>query len=67
MNKNEYDLLCEKIDYHMDRYYNQDSPEISDYEYDQLMIQLKEELEMHLKRISMHMDFTGLENILINL
>ena len=67
MNKNEYDLLCEKIDYHMDRYYNQDSPEISDYEYDQLMIQLKEELEMHLRRISMHMDFIGLENILINL
>ena len=40
MNKNEYDLLCEKIDYHMDRYYNQDSPKISDYEYDQLMIHL---------------------------
>lgn len=47
MNKNEYDLLCEKIDYHMDRYYNQDSPEISDYEYDQLMIQLKEAEKDH--------------------
>lgn len=47
MNKNEYDLLCEKIDYHMDRYYNQDSPEISDYEYDQLMIQLKEAEKEH--------------------
>lgn len=47
MNKNEYDLLCEKIDYHMDRYYNQDNPEISDYEYDQLMIQLKEAEKEH--------------------
>ena len=47
MNKNEYDLLCKKIDYHMDRYYNQDSPKISDYEYDQLMIQLKEAEKEH--------------------
>ena len=31
MNKNEYDLLCEKIDYHMDRYYNQDSPKTVSY------------------------------------
>jgi DNA ligase (NAD+) len=38
----EYNLLKEKIDYHMDRYYNQDDPEISDYEYDRLMIALKE-------------------------
>jgi DNA ligase (NAD+) len=37
----EYKDLCEKIKYHMDRYYNQDTPEISDYEYDQLMIRLK--------------------------
>ena len=29
------------IIYHSDRYYNQDSPEISDYEYDQLMMKLK--------------------------
>ena len=36
-----------KIDYHMDRYYNQDSPKISDYEYDQLMIQLKEAEKEH--------------------
>ena len=35
MNKIEYDKLCENIDYHMDRYYNQDDPEISDYEYDE--------------------------------
>jgi len=24
------------LEYHIDRYYNQDSPEISDYEYDML-------------------------------
>ena len=41
MSKEEYIKLCETIDYHMDRYYNQDDPEISDYEYDQLMIKLK--------------------------
>ena len=29
------------IEYHIDRYYNQDSPEISDYEYDMLMQELK--------------------------
>lgn len=29
------------IKYHSDRYYNQDNPEISDYEYDQLMLTLK--------------------------
>lgn len=37
----EYKDLCEQIKYHMDRYYNQDTPEISDYDYDQLMIRLK--------------------------
>lgn len=29
------------INYHADRYYNQDNPEISDYEYDQMMLELK--------------------------
>ncbi|MGN0482791.1 MAG: NAD-dependent DNA ligase LigA [Lachnospiraceae bacterium] len=29
------------IEYHIDRYYNQDDPEITDYEYDQLMLELK--------------------------
>jgi len=38
----EYNKLCEQIKYHMDRYYNQDAPEISDYEYDQLMLRLKD-------------------------
>jgi len=29
------------LEYHIDRYYNQDSPKISDYEYDMLMQELK--------------------------
>ncbi|MCR5011391.1 MAG: NAD-dependent DNA ligase LigA [Lachnospiraceae bacterium] len=41
MSREEYDILVDKINYHMDRYYNQDEPEISDYEYDQLMLRLK--------------------------
>ena len=41
MDRNEYVELSKTIRYHMDRYYNQDAPEISDYEYDQLMQRLK--------------------------
>ena len=41
MTKQEYDELKQTIAYHMDRYYNQDNPEISDYEYDILMQSLK--------------------------
>lgn len=33
--------LREKIAYHSDRYYNQDNPEITDYEYDMMMQELK--------------------------
>lgn len=33
--------LREKIRYHADKYYNQDQPEISDYEYDMLLQELK--------------------------
>lgn len=33
--------LREKINYHSDRYYNQDSPEITDYEFDMMMRELK--------------------------
>lgn len=33
--------LREKIEYHSNRYYNDDAPEISDYEYDMLMQRLK--------------------------
>lgn len=47
MNKEEYSALIETINYHMDRYYNQDEPEITDYEYDQLMIRLKEAEREH--------------------
>ena len=33
--------LSEQINYHNDRYYNSDSPEISDYEYDMLLRELE--------------------------
>lgn len=33
--------LREKIRYHADKYYNEDAPEISDYEYDMLLQELK--------------------------
>ena len=39
--RQEYSALVKEIKHHMDLYYNQDEPEISDYEYDQLMIKLK--------------------------
>jgi DNA ligase (NAD+) len=39
--KTEYEELVKTIKHHMDLYYNQDEPEISDYEYDQLMQRLK--------------------------
>lgn len=39
--RKEYDALVANIKHHMDLYYNQDTPEISDYEYDQLMQRLK--------------------------
>ncbi len=39
--RKEYDALVANIRHHMDLYYNQDTPEISDYEYDQLMQRLK--------------------------
>lgn len=39
--KKELQELRKVIRYHNNRYYNEDSPEISDYEYDQLMLRLK--------------------------
>lgn len=39
--RQEYEELVKTINYHMDLYYNQDTSEISDYEYDQLMQRLK--------------------------
>lgn len=44
--KNRIDELIDLINYHSDKYYNEDSPEISDFEYDSLMkelIKLEEE------------------------
>ena len=41
MTREEYLKLRETIEYHMDLYYNQDTPSISDYEYDRMMQQLK--------------------------
>ena len=38
----EYKELADKIRYHMDRYYNDDTPEIEDAEYDALMRKLKD-------------------------
>lgn len=46
-NREDYEKLKKIIDYHMDRYYNNDNPEISDYEYDQLMINLKKFENIH--------------------
>ena len=39
--KKELAALRKEIRYHNNRYYNEDNPEISDYEYDQLMLRLK--------------------------
>ncbi len=39
--------LTKKVAYHADRYYNQDSPEISDYDYDKLFHKLLELEEAH--------------------
>ncbi len=36
-----YKALTDKIKYHMDRYYNDDAPEITDAEYDAMMRELK--------------------------
>ena len=46
-NREDYEKLKKIIDYHMDRYYNKDNPEISDFEYDQLMINLKNFENIH--------------------
>lgn len=39
--KKELAALRKEIRYHNNRYYNEDNPEISDYDYDQLMLRLK--------------------------
>ena len=45
--KNELEELRRQIRYHNDRYYNQDDPEISDYEYDQLSLRLRKLEQEH--------------------
>ncbi len=45
--RQEIDSLRELIKYHNDRYYNQDDPEISDYEYDMLSVKLRKLEEEH--------------------
>ncbi len=39
--RKKYEELISFLNYHMNRYYNEDEPEISDYEYDMAMLQLK--------------------------
>ncbi|MDO4459960.1 MAG: NAD-dependent DNA ligase LigA [Clostridia bacterium] len=52
MNFEEYKALKSTIEYHMNRYYNEDAPEISDYEYDLLMTQLKTAEKEHPEWVS---------------
>ena len=40
--KNEYNKLVSTLNYHAKRYYDEDSPEISDYEYDMMNNRLKD-------------------------
>ena len=47
MSYEDYKALCDKINYHMDLYYNKNTNEISDYEYDQLMLKLKSTEKEH--------------------
>ena len=46
MNKKEakerIEFLRKETSYHAKRYYDEDSPEISDFEYDMLMLELRE-------------------------
>ena len=44
--------LRKTLEYHMDRYYNQDSPEITDYEYDVMMQELKKLEQEHPELIT---------------
>ena len=52
MNRKDYESLKKEILKHMDLYYNQDAPEISDYEYDRMMQKLKETEREHPDWIS---------------
>ena len=50
--KQEIEELRAKIKYHNDRYYNQDDPEISDYDYDQLTLRLRKLEEEYPEYVS---------------
>ena len=50
--KERYDELVKTIKHHMDLYYNADSPEISDREYDEMMLELKGIEEKHPEYVS---------------
>lgn len=52
MNRKDYESLKKEILKHMDLYYNQNAPEISDYEYDRMMQKLKETEREHPDWIS---------------
>lgn len=39
--KKRIEKLRKEIEYHNDKYYNQDAPEITDYEYDELVLELR--------------------------
>ena len=46
------DALRQKIEYHSNRYYNMDDPEITDYEYDMMMQELKKLEKEHPELIT---------------
>ncbi len=50
--KERIDELKKVIEYHIEKYYNQDSPEITDYEYDMLMQELKQIEKEHPELIT---------------
>lgn len=50
--KDRIEELRKTIAYHSDRYYNMDEPEITDYEYDQLMLELKKLEKEHPELIT---------------
>ena len=50
--RNEYNDLVRTLNYHCERYYNDDEPEITDFEYDRLNRRLKEIEKEHPEMIS---------------
>ena len=44
--KDRIEVLRELVQYHNNRYYNEDDPEISDYEYSWLLILAEERLDL---------------------